>query len=191
MDALALLEIASIARGMRTLDLMVKEAPITVLEANLVEPGKVLILFGGGVAEVEAAAKVGREWAAEDLLDHVLIPFVDPRIWKALRGAQSVSNPDTIGVIEGSSVATVIDACDQCLKMANVGLCGLRLSPALGGKGYFVVHGVQHDVEAALEVGAAVLNARARLVRVERIARPHPEFLTFLLRPAPFSPVGA
>ena len=191
MDALALLEIRSIARGMRTLDAMVKEAPITIVEANLVEPGKLLILFGGGVAEVEASSKVGQELAADDLLDSVLIPFVDPRIWSALRGAQSVKDPDTIGVIEGSSIATLLDACDQSLKMADVGLCGLRLSPSLGGKGYFVVHGRQHDVDAALEVGTAVLNARARLVRSERIGRPHPEFLAFLLRPAPFSPTGA
>ncbi len=185
-DSLAMLEVGSIARAMRTLDALVKEAPVTIVETNLVEPGKVLILYGGGVAEVAAAHRVGREIAAEDLLDEVMLPLVDPRVWAGIGGAQSVGDPDTVGVIEGRSVASVIAACDQCLKMADVGLCGLRLSPALGGKGFFVVHGKQHDVDAALEIGAAVLKERDRLVRAERIGRPHPEFLAFLLRVAPF-----
>lgn len=185
-DALALLEIQSVARAMRTLDALVKEAPVTVVETNLVEPGKVLILFGGGVAEVESAVRVGRETAGEDLLDQVFLPMVDPRIWGGLAGRYHVGEPDTVGVIEASSVAATIAACDRSLKMANVGLCGLRVTPALGGKGYYVVHGLQHDVDASIEVGSAELKQRARLVRAERIGRPHPEFLAWLLRPAPF-----
>lgn len=184
LDALALLEIRSIARGMRVLDALVKEAPITVVETNLVEPGKLLVLFGGGVAEVDSSFRVGKELSAEDLLDSVMIPFVDPRIWTGIAGTHAVGEPDTVGVVEGLSVAGVIEACDQSLKMADVQLCGLRLSPALGGKGYYVLHGLQHDVDEALQVGASVLDAR--LVRVERIGRPHPEFLQWLLRPAPF-----
>ena len=186
LDALALLEIGSVARAMRALDALVKEAPVTVVEANLVEPGKVLILYGGGVAEVASAHRVGREVAGEDLLDEVMIPLVEPRVWSGIAGRQSVGDPDTVGVIEGRSVASVILACDRCLKMAQVGLCGLRLSPALGGKGFFVIHGKQHDVDAALQIGADALQERDRLVRAERIGRPHPEFLAFLLRPAPF-----
>ena len=186
LDALALLEIGSVARAMRTLDALVKESPVTVVETNLVEPGKVLILYGGGVAEVESAHKVGREVAGEELLDEVLLPLVEPRVWAGIAGQQAVGEPDTVGVIEGRSVASVILACDRCLKMANVGLCGLRISPALGGKGFFVVHGKQHDVDAAIEIGAGALRERDRLVRAERIGRPHPEFLAFLLRPAPF-----
>lgn len=190
LDALALLEISSIARGMRCLDALVKEAPVTVVDTNLVEPGKLLVLFGGGVAEVEASFKVGRECAAEDLLDSVMLPFVDPRVWTGIQGTSAVQDPDTVGIVEASSIAAIIDACDRCLKMADVGLCGLRLSPALGGKGYFVVHGLQHDVDAALSIGTEVLTGREKLVRVERIGRPHPEFLQWLLRPAPFGRGG-
>ena len=52
-DALALLAYDSVATGLSALDTLVKEAPVTVLEANLVEPGRFLILFVGGVAEAE------------------------------------------------------------------------------------------------------------------------------------------
>lgn len=186
MDALALLEIASIARGYRALDALVKESPVTVVEANLVEPGKFLVLYGGGVAEVEAAHRVGREVADGDLLDEVLLPGVDPRIWKGIAGAVDLGEPDTVGIVEGLSVATVLDAADRSLKNAMVELMGLRIQPGLGGKSFYVVKGEQYDVEAALEVGAATLAARERLVRVERIARPHPDFVRHVLRRAPF-----
>lgn len=186
LDALALLEIASIAVGYRALDLLVKESPVRVVEANLVEPGKFLILFGGGVAEVEAAMRVGRAAAGPLLLDEVLLPGVDPRIWGGVSGVPFAGGVDTIGIIEGSAVATVIDACDRSLKNAGVTLAGLRISRALGGKAFYVVEGEQYDVEAAIEVGVACLSARDRLVRAELIPRPHPDFLAHLLRPPPF-----
>lgn len=186
MDALALLELDSIARGYRVLDAMVKESPVTVVNANLVEPGKYLILFGGGVAEVEASWKVGLDVAEDTVLDKVFLPGVHPRIWTAIAGEVIRREVDTVGVVEGASVAGVIEAADRSIKEADVTLLGLRLAPALGGKGYYVVDGQQYDVEAALESGSTVLTGRNKLVRVERIARPHPDFLTHLLRPAPF-----
>lgn len=189
-DALALLELDSIARGYRALDALVKEAPVEVIEANLVEPGKFLILYGGGVAEVEASHKVGREIAAECLRDEVLLPYVDPRVWQGLFGATPRGELDTVGIVEGSSVAGVIEAADRSLKSAEVGLCGLRVAPALGGKAFYVFEGLQHDVDAGLEAGVAVLEARQRLVRAERIGRPHPDFLALLLRAAPFGAGG-
>ena len=120
MDALALLEIGSIARGYRTLDALLKESPVRVVEANLVEPGKYLILYGGGVAEVEAAHRVGKEVAAECLVDDVFLPGVDPRIWGGIAGTVSRGEFDTVGIVEGSSIATVLDACDRALKNAAV-----------------------------------------------------------------------
>lgn len=186
MDALALLEVESIARGYRALDALVKEAPVRVVHANVVEPGKFLILFGGGVAEVEASHRVGTDLAAECLLDQVLIPFVRPEVWRGLGGATATGELDTVGIVEGRSIARTLDAADQALKQADVSLCGLRVTPGLGGKGYFVFEGLQHDVEAG--IAAAVATLGDRLVRAETIARPHPEFLAWVLQPAPFAP---
>lgn len=191
MDALALLELRSVARGYRVLDALVKEAPVSVLEANLIEPGKFLILTGGGVAEIEAAHRVGREVAAEDLADALILPFAHAALWGGLAGAERREDLDTVGVVEGSSIAGVLAACDTALKNADVGLCGLRIATGLGGKGFFVVHGSQDAVDAAVIYSAEVLAARGCQVREERIARPHPEFLAWLLRPAPFSFRGA
>ncbi len=186
MDALALLELSSVARGYRTLDALLKESPVTIVEANLIEPGRFLILYGGGVAEVDAAQRVGREVAGDSLVDEILLPGADPRLWPAIAGVFDTGEFDTIGVVEGSSVAAVLEACDRAIKNASVALTGLRIERALGGKAFFVVDGEQFDVEAAVEVAAGVLTGRGRLVRSEIIARPHPDFLVHVLRPAPF-----
>ena len=190
LDALALLEIRSVARGYRVLDALVKESPVRVLEANLIEPGRFLILTGGGVAEVEAAHRVGCEVAADEALDALFLPYAHRSLWTGLGGSQHVTDLDAIGVIEGASIAGVLDACDQALKHADVALCGLRIATALGGKGYFVVHGAQDAVEAAIAIGAEALTQRGRRVCEEMIARPHPDFLSWLLRPAPFTLTG-
>ncbi|MSP56342.1 MAG: BMC domain-containing protein [Myxococcales bacterium] len=190
-DALALLELGSIARGYRVLDALVKESPVRVIEANLIEPGRFLILTGGAVADVEAAHRVGLEVAAEEMLDHLLLPFAHRSVWAGLGGASVGASEaveiDTVGIVEGSSIAGVLEACDRSLKEADVELGGLRVAVGLGGKGFFVVHGRQDAVETAVGVAAALLGARGKRVREEVVGRPHPEFLVWLLRPAPFS----
>ena len=90
-------------------------------------------------------------------------------------------------MVEGRRVAGTLEAADRSLKDADVTLAGVRVSGGLGGRAYYVVFGAQHDVEAALDAGASVLNARGSLHRVERIARPHAEMVRWLLRPPPFA----
>ncbi len=186
LDALALLELGSVARGYRVLDWMVKEAPVTVVEANLVEPGKYLILFGGGVAEVEASFAQGVALAEGVLLDQLLLPFAHPRLWACLAGHESVGDPDCVGIVEGTGVAAVLAAADRSAKEAEVHLAGLRIAPGLGGKAYYVVTGAQNAVEAAVEAGRAVLGPKGRLLDTQVIPRAHAEFLPWVLRRAPF-----
>ncbi len=184
MDALALLELDSVARGWRVLDAMVKASPITVVEANLVEPGKFLILFGGGVAEVEEAHAKGVEIGADALLDQVLLSYAHPRVWACLRGQESFHDVDCAAIIEGRSVARTLWSADGAVKAAEVHLCALRVTPAIGGRAYYVLTGAQHDVEAAVEVGVARLGGAVH--RAEVVPNAHPEFLAFALRRAPF-----
>ena len=74
-DALGLLEISSIARGYRVVDALVKKSPVLLLEANVVEPGKFLVLFSGSVAEVEESFKEAMEVAGDACIDHLFLPF--------------------------------------------------------------------------------------------------------------------
>ena len=189
-EALALLELDAVASGLRALDAMVKRAPVMVLEANLVEPGRFLILVCGGVAEVDEARGAAVDAAGAALLHQLFLPMAHPSLLSGLRGALKLGTEaelDCLGVIEGRAVAPTLLALDRALKDADVALCGLRVQGGLGGRAYAVVHGAQHDVEAALHVAEAELSAAGALHRLERIPRPHPEMLAFLLRRPPFS----
>lgn len=193
-DALALIELDSVARGLRALDLLVKKAPVEVLEGNLVEPGKFLILFVGGVAEVEESHREVLEYGQGAVLDQLLLPFAHPGLLAGLRGAEerrSAAEYDCLGVVEGRAVASTLHAADRSLKDAEVGLAGLRVAGGLGGRAYYVVFGAQHDVEAALEAGGAVLDAAGTLHHCECIPRPHEDMVGWLLRPAPFRVGGS
>jgi microcompartment protein CcmL/EutN len=189
-DSLALVEISSVARGLRCVDALVKRSQVRMHEANLVEPGKFLILFSGGVGEVEESFSAAVDLGGDLVVDRLLLPLVHRGVIEGLRGRVVIDDPDTVGVVEGRHVASVLEAADRSLKDAAVGLCGLRVTGGLGGRAYYVVFGLQHDVEAALDAGRRVLERRATLHAIERIARPHPEFLAWLLRPTPFTPTG-
>lgn len=186
MDALGLLELSSIARGYRALDAVVKRSPVTVLQANVVEPGHYLILFGGGVAEVQEGMSAGLESAEGCVLASLELPMVHPQVLAGLRGALALDvDPDTLGIVEAKTVSGGLEACDRALKDAYVSLAGLRITPGLGGRSYFVVQGEQHDVQAALEAAGAVLGDGAHAL--ECVPRPHPDFVAQVLRAAPFS----
>ena len=59
--ALGLLELESIAAGIEVGDAMAKRAPIDLIRAGTVHPGKYHVLVGGAVADVEEALEAGRE----------------------------------------------------------------------------------------------------------------------------------
>jgi microcompartment protein CcmL/EutN len=186
--SLALVELTSVARGLRCVDALVKRAQVRVHEANLIEPGKYLILFSGELAEVEESYAAACETGGDLVVDRMLLPRAHPALVEGLAGLVRVGQPDTVGVVEGRHVASVLEACDRSMKDADVALAGLRVSGGLGGRAWYAVTGLQHDVEASLEAGRRVLERRGTLHAIERIANPHEEFLAWLLRPAPFAP---
>jgi microcompartment protein CcmL/EutN len=171
--ALGLLELDSIAAGIATGDAMAKRAPIDLLYAGTIHPGRYLVLVAGAVADVEEAVDAGREAGAAAVLDIVLLPHVHPDVVAALRGARSRGTGEALGVIETPTVASIIDAADAGVKEARVRLLELRLADGLGGNGYLLFDGTVSDVEAAVEAGAA----RAHGARVTHrvIAQLHAE----------------
>ena len=191
-ESLALVELDSVALGFAALDALVKRAEVLVLEANLVEPGRFLLLFAGGVAEVQESYAACTERAGDGVVDRLLLPMVHPALLAGLRGIEDRDGElDAIGVIEGRTVAGTLHAADRSLKDADVTLAGIRVAVGLGGRAFFVVHGPQHDVEAAIAAGTAVLDERQSLHRVECIPRPHAEMCAWLLRRPPFDPGAA
>lgn len=152
--ALGLLEFASIAVGIEAGDAMVKRAPVDVVRAGTIHPGKFLVLVAGAVGDVEEALAAGVAVGESCLVDTVFLPNVHHQVVAALRGERRTGTGDALGIVETATVAATIEAADAGVKGAAVRLLELRLGDGLGGKGYLLFDGLVSDVEAA--VAAAV-----------------------------------
>jgi microcompartment protein CcmL/EutN len=184
--ALGLLELETIPAGIEAGDAMVKRAPVEVIRAGTVHPGKYLVLVGGEVADVAEALEAGRAIGGLAVRDVVFLPNIHPDVVAAARGLRLPATAEALGIIETATVPAIIRAADAGLKGARVRLLELRLADDLGGKGYLLFDGVVSEVQAAVDMGvAAVGEARGLSSRV--IAQLHPEMAQNLAADARFA----
>ena len=99
---------------------MVKRAPLDILLAGTVQPGKYLVLAGGQVGDVEEAVDAGRQVAAEHLIDEVFLADIHPRVVEALVGTRMEGSGEALGLIETATVAAGIEAADAGIQGATV-----------------------------------------------------------------------
>ncbi len=185
--ALSLIEFGSIAAGIQAADAMVKRAPIDVIQAGTVQPGKYLVLVGGLTADVEESLAAGREVGRDAILDIVFLPQVHPAVVAALRGGRSPEASDALGVLETTSVAAAIRAADAGVKGAQVELVEVRLADGLGGKGIVLYSGLVADVEIAVALGVESLESPDQLLRQVVIPQLHEEMWENLSQASRFS----
>lgn len=175
-DALALLEIASLARGVVVADAVAKRAQVELLECGAVSPGKYLVLFAGGVAEVDESLQAGLAAARESLLDRLFLPQAHEQLLPAqkagARGFAHEAAEETAGVVELHSVAAALRSADAACKAAQVRLQLLHLARGIGGKAWFILRGELEAVEAAV-LAATQSAGDGLLAGAEIIPRPH------------------
>lgn len=178
-EAIALVEIESIARGWVALDALAKRAEVQVRAARPVTPGKLIILFGGDVAATGEALEAAREVAGSLLLDELWLPYAHRDLLPAVDGALAIGPGEALGIVEMSTVASTLLAADAALKATEVAVVKMHLALGIGGKGYFNLAGELADVEAALEAARSAV-APERVVAIELIPQPHREVRGFL-----------
>ncbi|MCK5094856.1 MAG: BMC domain-containing protein, partial [Spirochaetes bacterium] len=66
---LGVLEFNSIAVGIKAMDDMVKAAPVKIVEAKTICPGKFVVLITGEVAAVDASLSAGKDTGEGCLVD--------------------------------------------------------------------------------------------------------------------------
>lgn len=182
--ALAAMELATIARGVVVLDGMAKRAETTIVAARTLSPGRYLIVLSGEVAEIEEAVGAGAERAEEDLVDRIILRDPHSALLAGLENRLSPRLGESLAIVETTSVSSALAAIDRALKDADVELVELRLGAGLSGKGVFTLTGALHMIGAArAAIGEAI--RPERLVRVEVIARPHPDLPRHLLGAEP------
>ena len=176
--SLGLLESTSIAAGVRAADEVLKTAPVTLLTAAPVSPGKFLVVFAGGVAEVEASLAAGRERLHGHLVDELLLARVHEQVAPAIARTAPRTAPvpgEAIGIVETLSVASAILGADAAAKAARVLLREIAPGRGIGGKGFFTMTGDVGAVEAAAQAAAEPMARRGYHLRTEVLAGPHAE----------------
>ena len=187
-DAVAALELDTVARGVVVLDQMAKRAETTFVAARTLSPGRYLIVVTAPVAEMEEAMAAALDAAGEDLLDEVRLPMPAEGLRDALAHRLATDLGESMLIVETRTVCALLRAADRLLKEAEVELLELRLGAGLSGKGVLTATGPLHMIEAAADAAEAA--AGDRLVRIERIAQPHPDLPRYLLDAEPAAPRG-
>jgi len=178
---LGALEFSSIAIGIKALDEMVKIAPIQIIDARTICPGKYLIVFSGDVASVEYSFKKGFETGKEYIVDSLFLPMIHQGVIAAMGKIIKTDEWDTIGIIETLSVVSSIEAADTAAKEGGVKIIEIRLAIGFGGKSYIKMMGKLEDVQAAMSSGTAKAKAKEQLCMETIIPQPYIEIKPFFL----------
>jgi len=149
--ALAMAELTTVSTGMKAADIMVKTAEVNVIEAEVVCPGKYIILIEGELSAVRASVDAVKGMFPEKLIDSFVLGNPHESIFSAIYGSTTLGEVDALGVLETYSAASIIVAADTAAKTAEVDLIELRIAKGMCGKSYMFITGSVASVTAAIE----------------------------------------
>lgn len=171
--AVGVVELKSIAEGIRACDGALKAANIRLVSAHPTCPGKYEIVLTGSISNVTASVDYIRDGYSKYIIDSSVMGRIDESVVRALFGTQQEAQKGALGVIETFSAASAIKAADLAVKTANVAIYDLRISRGLGGKGIVLLTGDVSDVTAAVQTGSEHAKGQGLLHSSSVIAAPH------------------
>jgi len=178
---LGVLEFSSIAIGINALDQMVKIAPVKIIDARTICPGKYLIVFSGDVASAEYSYTKGCEIGSEYIVDSLFLPMVHSELIDAIGNIKPVDTWESVGIIETLSVTSAIEAADIAAKASDVTILEIRLAIGFGGKSYMKMMGRLHDVEASMLAAVPRIASKNMLCAKTIISHPHKEIKPYFM----------
>src|SRR6266487_1360095 len=137
--ALLCLEFDSIAIGILAGDALIKRAPVAILDARHIAPGRYLLIASGEVAALEESRAAALEVGAAALLDETFLPFAHDDLYPLLRGERLAGRGEALGIVETNTVAACVRAADAAAKESDVRLIEMHLANQLGGKAYVLL----------------------------------------------------
>ncbi|MCG8484164.1 MAG: BMC domain-containing protein [Clostridia bacterium] len=180
-NAIGMVELTSIARGIYAADRMVKISEVEIVTAGSTCPGKYIAVIHGDVAAVEDSVRMGVTTAGEYWVDSIVIPNVSPQVFPAITGATMPERIEALGIMESFSLATMVIAADAILKAAELEPLELRLGTGLGGKSFFTFTGGVSDVQTGVKAGKNIAEKKGLLVNAEVIPSPSDRLMPSLL----------
>ena len=181
MEALGMIELLSIAKGIETGDAMVKTAKVKLIHAMASCPGKYSILIQGEVAAVKSAIEVGKVTAGKTMVNDMIIPNVDEQVFGALTQSSDITEGDSVGVVETFSLATAVLVADAAVKAAKVSILEIRLGRGLGGKAFVVLSGDVSSITAAVKAAVEANGEEGMIAHTAVVPRINKDMLRTLL----------
>lgn len=180
-NAIGLLELTSIAKGIEATDIMLKASDVELLMSRSICSGKYMVLVRGDVAACHSSINAGINVGKECVADSIVIPNLHPQIFPAITQSSLIGNVEALGILESFNVASLIEATDSAVKAAEVRLLEIRLAMALGGKAFSVITGSVSAVKSAIDSGVMILKERGLLTNFAIIPAPKEELIKELM----------
>ena len=181
MEALGMIELNSIARGIEAGDAIIKTAHVKLVGAYASCPGKYVVMVRGQVSAVKSAIEVGAKSAGKSLVNDIIIANIHPQVFSALSSTSDFESKGAVGIVETYSLATAVLVSDSAVKAANVDLIEIRLGRGLGGKAFIVLTGDVSSVKAAVEAAVVANKDDGMIAHTAVIPRISKEMLRTLL----------
>lgn len=175
MNAIGLVEVKNISKGVKVTDEMLKSAGVHLIQSGSVCPGKFVTIVGGSLSAIQAAVERAASVSEDALIDKFVIGNLGDKVFEAMCGTADTAVRKALGIVETFTAASAIIAADAAVKAANVSLIEVRVARGMGGKCFVSMTGEVADVKAAVEAGARLAAEEGVLINTEVIANPHPE----------------
>lgn len=170
--AIGMAEYQTVSTGIEAADLMIKTAEVDVIEAQVVCPGKYIIIITGELSAVKASVDAASLKFGTKQIDSFVLGNPDESIFPAIYGVNEIENKKALGVLETYSCAAMIVAADTAAKTADVQLIEMRLARGMCGKSYMLITGEVAAIKAAIERAEVAAGDKGMFLDSSVIANP-------------------
>lgn len=174
--SIGIAEYRSIAIGIGAVDVIVKAADVSLVDAKSICPGKYYIVFTGSVDAVKNSMNKAVAETEEFLVDSAVIPNIYPEVFAAINQTSEIEELKSIGIVETLTSPSIMVAADAAIKATSVDLVEIRIARALGGKNIYVVNGDVSSVKESVMSSLEYPESKGFLVDYQIIPSPHKDF---------------
>lgn len=173
-NAIGMIEYTTVSTGIQAADTLVKTADVQIIEAQVVCPGKYIVIISGELSAIRASVDAAKVQHGEKLIDSFVLGNVHEGVFPAIYATVEVENPRALGVVETFSGASAIVAADAAAKTADVTLVELRIARGMCGKSYLIMTGEVAAVQAAVDNAKAAAGDKGMLLDYSITPNPDP-----------------
>ncbi len=173
--AIGMVEYTTVSTGIQAADTLVKTASVEIIEAQVVCPGKYIVIISGELSAIKASIDAAKVRHGDNLIDSFVLGNVHEGVFPAIYATVDVENPNALGVVETFSGASAIVAADAAAKTADVTLVELRIARGMCGKSYLIMTGEVAAVQAAVDNAKVAAGDKGMLLDYSVTPNPDPK----------------